>query len=225
MVTNVGPASPSARPFGPIEARADWRDREGPECSHRGTLHDARGAVATIQALLATRLEPEGELESPQSDFLGAVALEVAHLSRLLDRELDRPEPETCDLAMIAQDVVRTHRLAYGLTVAWRGRPTEVAVGETTAWRVLNNLVANACRASAPDGVVVVTTATSCEDDDGHVTIDDSGSGLAAIEGRIGLGLETVAWLVARAGGTFGLSPSHLGGTRASLTFPGTRVR
>jgi signal transduction histidine kinase len=225
MVANIGPASALAGRFDLSDTRADRRSGEERRFSHRATLHDARGAVATMQALLATRFEPGGELEPTESDILGAIALEVVHLSRLLDRELDRSEPDACDLASIAQDVVRAHRFAHEMTVLWRGERAEVSVGETTVWRVLNNLVANACCAAGPEGLVAVTAATSCDETEVDVRIDDSGSGLSAIDGRIGLGLETVACLVARSGGAFALEPSPLGGTRASVTFPGARLR
>jgi len=105
--------------------------------SQRSKLHDARGAVATVQALLANLSEPGGDHAPDGADGLGAIALEIAHLARLLDRELDRSEPDSCDLATIAQDVIRAHQLAYEMTVLWRGRPTEVLASETTVWRVL----------------------------------------------------------------------------------------
>ena len=225
MVANLGPASALAGRFDQFDARADRRSGDDRRFSQRSKLHDARGAVATVQALLANLSEPGGDHAPDGGDGLGAIALEIAHLARLLDRELDRSEPDSCDLATIAQDVIRAHQLAYEMTVLWRGRPTEVLASETTVWRVLNNLVANACRAARPDGTVVITTAIESDGRDVTVRIDDSGTGVSEIDGRSGLGLKTVACLVARSGGRFALEQGPLGGTRASVTLPTARRR
>ncbi len=223
MVANLGPASAVAGRVDQFDERADRRSGDDRRFSYRSKLHDARGAVATVQALLANLFEPGDGTARDGSDGLGAIALEITHLARLLDRELDRSEPDSCDLARIAQDVIRAHQLAYEMTVLWRGQSTEVLASEMTVWRVLNNLVANACRAARPDGMVVITTATECDERDVTVRIDDSGSGLSEIGGQFGLGLNTVACLVARSGGRFSLEPGPLGGTRASVTLPAAR--
>jgi signal transduction histidine kinase len=181
-------------------------------------MHDARLAVATIQLLLSLHSETECEISATHHGELWAIGRELGHLARLLDDEPCAAEARTCDLSGIGQDVTKVHQRASGTTVLWRGQGAEVRLGPTAVWSVLDNLVANACHAAGPHGIVVVSTA--CDDRTVTVRVEDSGQGLVAGTPLPGLGLRTVTRILAASGGSFKLEAGPSGGTVAIATMP-----
>jgi signal transduction histidine kinase len=181
-------------------------------------MHDARLAVATLQLLLSLHTESECESSATHHDELSAMEHELGHLARLLDDQRYAADARTCDLLQIIDDVMKVHQGASGTRVVWHGEGAEVGLGPMAVWRVLDNLVANACRAAGPRGTVVLTTVR----DERSVTlrVEDSGPGLASGAALPGLGLRTVTQILGASGGTFVLEAGPSGGTVAVVTMP-----
>jgi signal transduction histidine kinase len=97
--------------------------------------------------------------------------------------------------------------------------PNVVLSDQLRLRRVVRNLVDNAVRAAAPDGVVEISLAATGEEL--VIAVDDSGPGFGnAPQGLGSLGLQIVTRLVEEGGGGVTVEDSPLGGARVRASFP-----
>lgn len=196
------------------------RDRRGAadrRFARRGASHDARLALSTIRALLATQLEREPRLPPDVFESLHDAAREADRLTVLLGPDVGRHDAGTCDAAVLAHDVARAQATCAGIPVTCHGRAAHVAGDATTVWRVLTNLVHNACRAAGPGGSVCVAVTSGDHPCTVAVRVRDSGPGFATHR-QAGIGLDVVARLVGELGGTVGVDTAPGGGTEIQVT-------
>ncbi len=158
-------------------------------------------------------------------------------LTVLAGQEADRPRADVRLDAVVAAAVERARRRAAGRPIAVELAPWVVPDAEATALeRAVLNLLDNALKFSPPEGRVAVRL------DGGVLTVDDEGPGVPPAEREAAferfwrseaarglpgsvLGLSIVAETAAAHGGSAALSASPAGGTRATLTLPGSSIR
>ena len=158
----------------------------------------------------------------------------AGELTVLAGQDADRPRADVRLDAVVGAAVERARRRAAGRPIAVELAPWVVPDADATALeRAVLNLLDNALKFSPPDGRVTVRL------EGGVLTVDDEGPGVPAAEREAaferfwrseaarglpgsGLGLSIVAETAAAHGGSAVLSPSPAGGTRATLTLPGS---
>ncbi|UCF68177.1 MAG: HAMP domain-containing histidine kinase [Acidobacteriota bacterium] len=155
--------------------------------------HDLRTPVAALRGALETlqlrdqRMSLEEkrrfvEIALRHSEHLAELVEELFELAKL-DSGETKPQCEPVALAELVQDVLQKHELKAAekriqLTLDPAPRLPFVSADIRLIERVLDNLVANALRHTAPDGHVRV--ALVAEGDHVQVRISDDGSGIAA---------------------------------------------
>jgi signal transduction histidine kinase len=207
------------RAHDPAPARTDRRRTADRRLARRGAAHDARLALATVRALLAGQLERDPQPPADVAACLRDAAREVDRLTVLLGPDVGRSDDASCDLTAVARDVTRAHAAATGVPVTCRGRTVDVAGGPTTVWRVLTNLVDNACRAAGPTGAVSVDVGLADHPGAAVVRIRDTGPGCAN-PWTAGIGLGVVGRLLDDLGGTLDAVHAPGGGTEVRVTLP-----
>jgi signal transduction histidine kinase len=188
--------------------------------AERGLLHDLHDSVAAIRVLSAAAML-NGGLPPAVGRQLRAIGVEAERLALLCDRRLGAsPAPVPCRLDVVARKVIRSRQHVFDCRIEWQGSRVQVAMDSTSTWRVLVNLLGNACRAAGPGGLVrvVIEPEPSLGTVRLHVDDDGPGPGLGP-RGAHGLGLEVVSDLLRANGGGFTLGPGPLGGARASAAF------
>jgi signal transduction histidine kinase len=206
--------------------------------------HDLRN-ILTVATLMADRLEgvddPTVKRTAPKliSSLSRAVSLCEGTLA-FGKAEEPPPSLDRVDLAQLIEDVAENERLV-GMEVGVLIK-TDVEIGIVARadpeqlYRVLNNLVRNACQAitaSGKDGSVTIRAETV--EDGWAIWVCDTGPGLPpkAVEhlftpfqggfrkGGIGLGLAIAAELIKGHGGRLELSETGQNGTTFHIFLPG----
>lgn len=204
--------------------------------------HDLRNMLTTAQ-ILGDRLEHSAD---------PAVARTAPKLLGSLDRAInlcvqtltygkaEEAEPTLGRhlLAPIARDVVENESLYGGGTVAMEssvGETLEVTVDAEQMFRILSNLVRNACQAIVATGQPGKITIDAAQTDtESVITVSDTGPGLppkaqehlfrpfqgGARRGGVGLGLAIAAELVRGHGGRLELAQTGPEGTVFRLSLP-----
>lgn len=192
--------------------------------TRRGAAHDARLALATVRALLATQLERDPALPDDTVACLRDASFEVDRLALLLAPDAGDARDRICDVAAVARDVARAHQAASGVPVRCLGRATLAAGDALTMWRVLANLVDNACRAATTvGGAGSVTVVVSTDDARSGVVVDVADTGPGFGSGWVpGVGIDVVTCLVEELGGSLDVDRGTGGtGTRVRIELPG----
>jgi signal transduction histidine kinase len=185
--------------------------------------HDIRAAAATI-ILLASVLEAATPDEHEHAHEHAHALLGIVECARTIvglaadDTTIRLVEPVA--VASVVRSSVERARLAFPVTLELVDdtASAHVAASPLDITRVLDNLLANACRAADRGSVSVHVS----EDlDDVVIEIVDDGPGIDSAQAVGGLGLSIVAALVERLGGrcTVARIDEH-GGTRAVVELP-----
>ncbi|MCC6993176.1 MAG: hybrid sensor histidine kinase/response regulator [Deltaproteobacteria bacterium] len=184
LAHNAVVAIDSARTLRQAEVAAQTRDDIMAIVSH-----DLRGPLAAIRAGVELLGElPPGARES--AEVLGSIQRSVTHMQRLIDRQLQaatieagsfristRPQP----LARVLDEALTiAHPLAEQAGVELRvGDRADVTleIDRDRLLEVLSNLLGNALKFTPRGGVV--TVALQADDQAAHLTVQDSGPGIA----------------------------------------------
>jgi two-component system, OmpR family, sensor histidine kinase MprB len=225
-----------------LAALAASRDRQRRLVADAG--HELRTPLTSLRTNLDLLAQADGSPDLPaqaRAELLTDVRAQIEELTTLIGDlvELAREEPmahvvEPVDLAeVVDRGVARVRRRAAGIAFDVKADPWWV-VGEGSALeRAVTNLLDNAAKWSPPDGVVTVRIV------EGVLTVDDQGEGISEVdlphvferfyraeESRSmpgsGLGLSIVRQVVDRHSGTVTAGHRPGGGSRFTVTLPGT---
>jgi signal transduction histidine kinase len=182
--------------------------------------HDIRAAATTI-IWLASVLEAGTRDERERAHALVGI-VECAHTIVGLaadDVTIRRVEPVA--IGSVVRSAIERAQLTFPVTLELVDDTTSahVEAAPLDITRVLDNLLANACRAADRGGSVSVHLSEDV--DDVVIEIVDDGPGIDSAQAAGGLGLSIVAALVERLGGrcTVARIDEH-GGTRALVELP-----
>ena len=204
--------------------------------------HDLRNILTTAQ-LFADRLErsedPAVKRAAPK--LLGSIsrAVSLCETSLAFGRaEEPRPVLRRIALAGIVEDVIESERLAApdgSIAFAAEIPPgMQLRADPEQLYRVLSNLVRNACQALSAIGGGTITISAAEDDNAWTIAVADTGPGLpekarehlfqpfqgGARKGGHGLGLAIAAELVRGHGGDLSLAETGPSGTRFVITLP-----
>jgi signal transduction histidine kinase len=186
----------------------------------RELLHDALHELAAINTL-ASAVEAEGGCTEAGTENLRRIQRQTDALSDMLHEVfLSRLEQGVVNVREVLEEMALS--AAGEVRVAVRvpeNAPNVVLSDQLRLRRVVRNLVDNAVRAAAPDGVVEISLAATGEEL--VIAVDDSGPGFGnAPQGLGSLGLQIVTRLVEEGGGGVAVEDSPLGGARVRASFP-----
>jgi two-component system sensor histidine kinase KdpD len=210
--------------------------------------HDLRTPLATIRAAAGT-LRPDSGLDAPaRSASAAAIEREVARLDRLVSNLLDlgrieagalRADLDVYEIDDLAGRIVdrMADRLA-GHSVRVELDSVPVLVDPVFLDEAITNLLDNAIKFSGP-GATIRVSARIKRSDGVHVTVEDSGPGVAPelldrvfepfyrgptigqdVRPGTGIGLAVVRGLVRAMGGSVHAGRSELGGLAATVVLP-----
>lgn len=201
-------------------------DRARPDAS-RGAVpsidrqHDIRAAAATI-VWLATALGCPAQSEDDGARALTGIVESAQNIMALASDEF-RPRAATAvSIDTMARAAAERARLEFPVTVTVDAAPALVVAPALDIVRVLDNLLANACRAAGVGGIVRVGVVERGD----HVLIEivDSGPGIDDFAASRGLGISIVRRLVEQLGGRIALQRiNDVGGTSARVELPRAR--
>lgn len=207
----------SALPVATVERQAP--DRGGEALGLKELCHDLRHPASVIDALVAA-VQVECELPPQAVTRLGQISAEAKRIVELC-RTIMLGATEVVEfsrLDRIAADVVGSLQLRHR-RVELEVAPAVAHIHDAAVRRILWNLLDNACRASGPDGSVVVFVRTTSTET--RLEVADSGPGFGHAEpGMAALGLSIVRATAERYGGTVAIGESELGGALVTVTFP-----
>ncbi len=186
----------------------------------RELCHDLTVPAASIK-LLAQVAAAESDPGPAMQARLRQIADEAGKIAQICGYVLDRPHgASTADLHTLAAETAGSFRWRYPGVIDVTAEPVTVAVHPVAVVRILSNLLENACRAAGAGGRVLLTA--EYDGDQARLVITDSGPGFARGErGKASLGLNIVAAMVRRAGGSLRMGTGDLGGVAVTVTFPG----
>lgn len=209
--TNVIPERPE-RPWqdaGAIDLRA-----------LRELCHDLTVPAASIR-LLTHVAAAESDPGPAVLARLRQIADEASKIADICDYFLGQPRGAgAAELHSLTADTAESARWRYSGVIDVTAEPVTVPAHPVVVVRILTNLLDNACRAAGPGGRVLLTVER--DGDRARLAVADSGPGFGQGEsGKASLGLNIVAAMVRRSGGSLRMSTSHLGGIAVTVTFPG----
>lgn len=190
---------------------------EARQCLHE-LCHDVRGQAAAIMTMVAAAetLPAVGDELREYLERISAQARITAELCRsALDEIL---APGRIRLDELAASVAETVGAVYGHVIQLSLEPASVLADDVTMWRMLSNLVSNACRAAGPSGTVAVGVHVT--DGEIRVEVSDSGSGFGTVPMRDGIGLLVVESAAKASGARLEIGTSLLGGACVSVIIP-----
>lgn len=196
-----------------------------------GIVHEVRnsmGAIAAQAKILEKSDEGRGRT------LAMAITDEVRTLQSVLDRFLDFIRTEKVqdlefDLERLVGRVAARERTHRSMTIHIQGGETKVRGDEDLLERAIENVIRNACQASAEGGVVEVKL--GADKTHAFVIVEDSGPGIADVQkalrpfesaraGGLGLGLPLVLKILTLHRGSLELGPRPGGGTQAVCRWP-----
>lgn len=152
---------------------------------------------------------------------LRQIANEASRIAEICSYFLDQPHGAgVAELHALTTETAESHRWRYPGVIDVEAEPVTVNAHPAVVARILSNLLENACRAAGAGGRVLLTV----ERDGGaaRLAVADSGPGFGLAEpGKASLGLNIVAAMVRRAGGSLRMGTSDLGGMAVTVTLPG----
>jgi signal transduction histidine kinase len=185
----------------------------------RELCHDLTVPATSIR-LLTQVAAAESDPGPAMRARLRQIADEAGKIADICGYFLDQPHGAgAAELHGLAADTADSARWRYSGVIDVTAEPVTVAAHPVAVVRILTNLLDNACRAAGPGGRVLVTV----ERDRDHATlvVADSGPGFGHAEpGKASLGLNIVAAMVRRSGGSLRMGTSGLGGIAVTVTFP-----
>lgn len=185
----------------------------------RELCHDLIVPAATIRMLA----DAAHQHDLPRRDVgrhLTLISAEAARISALCSHVLGRARPRgPVRLDELVVEQIRSLRTMYRTKLEYDADHVLAHLHPAIFVRVIGNLLANACQAAGPDGLVRLTLTGS--GDMARVAVDDSGPGLTAPKyGQASYGLQIVCSLVLECQGSVRMDVSDLGGMRFTVEFP-----
>ncbi|MGH9057412.1 MAG: response regulator, partial [Acidimicrobiales bacterium] len=183
-------------------------------------LHDLRQPLAAIAVLTAV-VEAHEDLPGDLREQLRSIKEEAQRAYDLCEGKVnDQQLTVPVRLDRIATSVVQRAEITFAQgAITAETEPITILSDEVAWWRVLGNLVDNACRAAGSGGYVAVRLHRA----DGviRLDVDDSGPGFGDVTpGLAGFGL-SFAWRIADLhSGYLEVKRAALGGTRVSIVLP-----
>jgi K+-sensing histidine kinase KdpD len=188
--------------------------------------HDITLSLATVRTL-AEVASAEPDVPPPVMRRLQQVASEAKTITALCGNILDPPkEASAVRLDLVAVKAVESARLVTTTTIELCVAPAEVLGHSSSLWRLITNLVDNACRAAGPRGTVRVSVGRR----EAGVYLDVADSGCDRREEnrekrstrrhRPPPGLRIVGEIVEAHSGSTHVRRSELGGTGLLTVFP-----
>lgn len=189
----------------------------------RGLLHDLGHDLFTLSCLTRTVLD-DREIAEGTRRRVSLIGQEISRLMELVHTAGDLPPVRhEVDVRALLTGIAAAAGECEPATVrVVPGDRIMVRTDEQALWRMVANLVGNAVRAVAADGIVEL----SVTEGDGVVAVEvsDDGTGLVGSttgpKGWLSLGLAIVAGLADREGATLLMAPRIPCGTRIRLEFP-----
>jgi signal transduction histidine kinase len=185
----------------------------------RALCHDLIGPAATIKILVQAAYA-EADPDPAIRNRLQLIASEAGRIADICRQVLDRPHhAEPIRLDVFAAELADSARTQYKTAIETVTSPITLRVPPATLARILGNLLANACKAAGPMGLVRLHVAADGEQ--ARLTVADSGAGFDVREiGRASLGLDIIGALALECGGSVQMGASDLGGLDVSVVFP-----
>ncbi|HUZ21194.1 MAG TPA: ATP-binding protein [Acidimicrobiales bacterium] len=212
--------------------RGDESPRRGSAGALRLICHDVAGAAVTVK-LLAEGIRQRGEFHEDSLERLDCIVREAQWIAELSGRALEGAQDvgEVRLDSLVAQ-AVASARYVHRTSVEADLSPAAVTSTPLAIWRLVTNLIENACRAAGPTGRVRVCVSASGAI--ARLSVSDSGPGLRIPElhamaaapaqpgsgHRRGLGLRVVTDIVRECRGQLLTEPPALGGTTLIVDLP-----
>ncbi len=205
---NLKPERPG-KDLGPVDLRA-----------LRELCHDLTGPAASIK-LLTQVAAAESDPGPAMLARLRQISDEASRIADICGYFLDQPAGgEAADLHILTADTADSARWRYSGVIGVTAEAVTVAAHSVVVVRILTNLLDNACRAAGPGGRVELIVER--DGDQARLVVADSGPGFGNGEpGKASLGLNIVAAMVRRSGGSLRMGTSDLGGMAVTVTLPG----
>jgi signal transduction histidine kinase len=185
----------------------------------RQLCHDLTVPATSIKLLTQVAVA-ESDPGPAMRARLQQICDEASRIADICGYYLDQPRGDgSADLDLLAADVADSTRWRYAGMIDVVAETARVAAHPVVIQRILTNLTDNACRAAGPGGRVRLTV--RADGDRAALVVADSGRGFGQGKpGRASLGLDIVAAMARRGGGTVEMGTSDLGGTAVIVTFP-----
>jgi signal transduction histidine kinase len=186
--------------------------------------HDVTLLLATVRTL-AEVASGEPDVAPPVLRRLQQLASETEKISELCGNVLERPRAAVVRLDLAAVKAVESARLAHDLDIELSTVPVTLNGHSSSIWRLIANLVDNACRSAGPRGSVRVSVGQL----ESGVYVDVAGSAndlqetrhkRSAPRSRPPLGLRIVDGIVKQHGGSVQARRCALGGIGLRVFFP-----
>jgi signal transduction histidine kinase len=187
--------------------------------------HDVTLLLATVRTL-AEVASGEPDVAPPVLRRLQQLTSETEKISELCGNVLERPQLAAVRLDLAAVKAVESARLAHGVDIELSTLPVTLNGHSSSIWRLIANLVDNACRSAGPLGSVRVSVGESAT----GVYVDVAGSAhdlretrhskRSAPRSRPPLGLRIVDGIVKQHGGSVEARRCALGGIGLRVFFP-----
>ena len=186
--------------------------------------HDVTLLLATVRTL-AEVASGEPDVAPPVLRRLQQLTSETEKISELCGNVLERPQAAVVRLDLAAVKAVESARFAHDLDIELSTVPVTLNGHSSSIWRLIANLVDNACRSAGPRGSVRVSVGQL----ESGVYVDVSGSAhdlqetrhkRSAPRSRPPLGLRIVDGIVKQHGGSVEARRCALGGIGLRVFFP-----
>jgi signal transduction histidine kinase len=203
----------------PTPERSRFEPANAEHRTLRQLCHDLTVPATSIK-LLTQVAAAESDPDPAMLARLRQICDEASRIADICGYFLDqRQDDGPADLDLLAADVADSARWRYAGMIDVVAERAQVAAHPVVILRILTNLMDNACRAAGPGGRVRLTV--RADGDRAALIVGDSGRGFGRGEpGRASLGLDIVAAMARRGGGTVEMGTSDLGGTAVTVAFP-----
>jgi signal transduction histidine kinase len=207
-------------------ALANERARHGDEppspyhtAALRELCHDVRQPAAAICALVAA-LEVMRDIPFAARPRLAQIAGEARRISDLCRETLAlRTAPVAVRVDTVAEQAAGTMRETFAGRIDVSASPATVVMDELLLWRVVINLLENACRAAEVGGHVAVRVRQNASTV--SIQVSDSGPGFGlASSGTSSLGLMIAERALRGSGGLLTVDRGPLSGARVTVRLP-----
>jgi signal transduction histidine kinase len=199
-----------------------------PEVLHY-LCHDISLSMATVRTLAEVACG-ERDVSPPVWLRLQQVKSEAQQISALCGHVLEPPQAALVRLDLLAAKAVESARLAHSAAIELRAAPAELMGYSSSIWRLLTNLIDNACRIAGMGGRVRVSVdqngggVSLCVADSGSAETDRGHDQEPRARTRPPLGLRIIDEIAKQHGASIRVNQSDLGGTGMTVLFPSSEA-